>query len=153
MANDDLTVMDLPELAAELNRCLELEQEEEATSIAAHARSLDYVRRGGQTLLIIKAKVAKSTAVIVPGTSSSVKGGWLHDGHDDALGDPRWIDTRSPPPYVGGFARRSRFPTHCSDSGKSVYGGASKNTHVFPGGVSDRACVACQTLPTAASAD
>jgi Alpha/beta hydrolase len=28
---------------------------------------------------------AKNTAVIVPGTSSSVKGGWLHDGHDDAL--------------------------------------------------------------------
>jgi hypothetical protein len=28
---------------------------------------------------------AKNTAVIVPGTSSSGKGGWLHDGHDDAL--------------------------------------------------------------------
>ncbi|CKT93761.1 Alpha/beta hydrolase of uncharacterised function (DUF1023) [Mycobacterium tuberculosis] len=23
--------------------------------------------------------------MIVPGTSSSVKGGWLHDNHDDAL--------------------------------------------------------------------
>jgi hypothetical protein len=29
--------------------------------------------------------LAKNTAVIVPGTSSSVKGGWLHDGHDDSL--------------------------------------------------------------------
>jgi hypothetical protein len=28
---------------------------------------------------------AKNTSVIVPGTSSSVKGGWLHDNHDDAL--------------------------------------------------------------------
>jgi hypothetical protein len=28
---------------------------------------------------------AKNTSVIVPGTSSSVKGGWLHDGHNDAL--------------------------------------------------------------------
>ncbi|CPR09501.1 alpha/beta hydrolase [Mycobacterium bohemicum DSM 44277] len=28
---------------------------------------------------------ARNTAVIVPGTNSSVKGGWLYDGHNDAI--------------------------------------------------------------------
>jgi Alpha/beta hydrolase len=41
--------------------------------------------KGRAAIAIGNPDLAKNTAVIVPGTSSSVKGGWLHDGHDDAL--------------------------------------------------------------------
>ncbi|GAB7145148.1 alpha/beta hydrolase [Mycobacterium riyadhense] len=41
--------------------------------------------KGRAAIAIGNPDTAKSTAVIVPGTSSSVKGGWLHDGHNDAL--------------------------------------------------------------------
>ncbi len=41
--------------------------------------------KGRAAIAIGNPDTAKNTAVIVPGTSSSVKGGWLHDGHDDAL--------------------------------------------------------------------
>jgi len=41
--------------------------------------------KGRAAIAIGNPDVAKNTAVIVPGTSSSVKGGWLHDNHDDAL--------------------------------------------------------------------
>ncbi len=41
--------------------------------------------KGRAAIAIGNPDTAKNTAVIVPGTSSSVKGGWLHDGHDDSL--------------------------------------------------------------------
>lgn len=41
--------------------------------------------KGRAAIAIGNPDTAKHTAVIVPGTSSSVKGGWLHDNHDDAL--------------------------------------------------------------------
>ncbi len=41
--------------------------------------------KGRAAIAIGNADTAKSTAVIVPGTSSSVKGGWLRDNHNDAL--------------------------------------------------------------------
>jgi Alpha/beta hydrolase len=40
--------------------------------------------KGRAAIAIGNPDTAKNTAVIVPGTSSSVKGGWLHDGHNDA---------------------------------------------------------------------
>ena len=41
--------------------------------------------KGRAAIAIGNPDTARNTAVIVPGTSSSVKGGWLHDGHDDSL--------------------------------------------------------------------
>jgi hypothetical protein len=41
--------------------------------------------KGRAAIAIDNPDLAKNTAVIVPGTSSSVKGGWLHDNHNDAL--------------------------------------------------------------------
>lgn len=41
--------------------------------------------KGRAAIAIGNPDTAKNTAVIVPGTSSSVKGGWLHDGHNDAI--------------------------------------------------------------------
>jgi hypothetical protein len=41
--------------------------------------------KGRAAVAIGNPDTAKNTAVIVPGTSSSVKGGWLHDNHNDAL--------------------------------------------------------------------
>ncbi|OSC39527.1 alpha/beta hydrolase [Mycobacterium decipiens] len=41
--------------------------------------------KGRAAIAIGNPDTAKHTAVIVPGTSSSVKGGWLHDIHNDAL--------------------------------------------------------------------
>lgn len=41
--------------------------------------------KGRAAIAIGNPDLAKNTAVIVPGTSSSVEGGWLHDGHNDAL--------------------------------------------------------------------
>ncbi len=41
--------------------------------------------KGRAAIAIGNPDTAKNTAVIVPGTSSSVKGGWLHEGHNDAL--------------------------------------------------------------------
>jgi hypothetical protein len=41
--------------------------------------------KGRAAIAIGNPDLAKNTTVIVPGTSSSVKGGWLHDNHDDAL--------------------------------------------------------------------
>jgi hypothetical protein len=41
--------------------------------------------KGRAAIAIGNPDLAKNTAVIVPGTSSSVKGGWLHDNHNDAL--------------------------------------------------------------------
>jgi pimeloyl-ACP methyl ester carboxylesterase len=41
--------------------------------------------KGRAAIAIGNPDTAKNTSVIVPGTSSSVKGGWLHDNHDDAL--------------------------------------------------------------------
>lgn len=41
--------------------------------------------KGRAAIAIGNPDLAKNTAVIVPGTSSSVKGGWLHDGHNDAI--------------------------------------------------------------------
>lgn len=41
--------------------------------------------KGRAAIAIGNPDIAKNTAVIVPGTSSSVKGGWLHDGHNDAI--------------------------------------------------------------------
>ncbi|OBH59555.1 hypothetical protein A5685_03200 [Mycobacterium colombiense] len=41
--------------------------------------------KGRAAVCIGNPDTAKNTAVIVPGTSSSVKGGWLHEGHNDAL--------------------------------------------------------------------
>jgi hypothetical protein len=40
--------------------------------------------KGRAAIAVGNPDTAKNTAVIVPGTSSSVKGGWLHDGHNDA---------------------------------------------------------------------
>ncbi|WP_176358278.1 alpha/beta hydrolase [Mycobacterium persicum] len=41
--------------------------------------------KGRAAIAIGNPDLAKNTAVIVPGTSSSVRGGWLHEGHNDAL--------------------------------------------------------------------
>ncbi|HUE33919.1 MAG TPA: alpha/beta hydrolase [Mycobacterium sp.] len=41
--------------------------------------------KGRAAIAIGNPDLAKNTAVIVPGTSSSVKGGWLQDNHNDAL--------------------------------------------------------------------
>jgi hypothetical protein len=41
--------------------------------------------KGRAAIAIGNPDLSKNTAVIVPGTSSSVKGGWLHDNHNDAL--------------------------------------------------------------------
>jgi hypothetical protein len=41
--------------------------------------------KGRAAIAIDNPDLAKNTAVIVPGTSSSVKGGWLQDNHNDAL--------------------------------------------------------------------
>ncbi|OMC14952.1 alpha/beta hydrolase [Mycobacterium sp. SP-6446] len=41
--------------------------------------------KGRAAVAIGNPDLAKNTAVIVPGTSSSVKGGWLHSGFNDAL--------------------------------------------------------------------
>ncbi|MGZ4525826.1 MAG: putative alpha/beta hydrolase [Mycobacterium sp.] len=41
--------------------------------------------KGCAAIAIGNPDTAKNTSVIVPGTSSSVKGGWLHDGHNDAI--------------------------------------------------------------------
>lgn len=41
--------------------------------------------KGRAAICIGNPDTAKNTAVIVPGTSSSVKGGWLREGHNDAL--------------------------------------------------------------------
>jgi hypothetical protein len=41
--------------------------------------------KGRAAIAVGNPDTANNTAVIVPGTSSSVKGGWLHDGHNDAL--------------------------------------------------------------------
>ncbi|MBS4728412.1 hypothetical protein MSM1_08705 [Mycobacterium sp. SM1] len=41
--------------------------------------------KGRAAIAIGNPDTANNTAVIVPGTSSSVKGGWLHDSHNDAL--------------------------------------------------------------------
>lgn len=41
--------------------------------------------KGRAAIVIGDPDTAKNTAVIVPGTNSSVRGGWLHDGHNDAL--------------------------------------------------------------------
>jgi Alpha/beta hydrolase len=41
--------------------------------------------KGRAAIALGNPDLAKNTAVIVPGTGSSVKGGWLHDNHDDAL--------------------------------------------------------------------
>ncbi|MBI3690088.1 MAG: alpha/beta hydrolase [Mycolicibacterium aromaticivorans] len=41
--------------------------------------------KGRAAIAIGNPDTAKDTSVIVPGTSSSVTGGWLHDNHDDAL--------------------------------------------------------------------
>jgi hypothetical protein len=41
--------------------------------------------KGRAAIAVGNPDTAKNTAVIVPGTSSSVRGGWLHDGHDDAI--------------------------------------------------------------------
>lgn len=41
--------------------------------------------KGRAAIAIGNPDLAKNTAVIVPGTSSSVKGGWLHENHNDAL--------------------------------------------------------------------
>ena len=41
--------------------------------------------KGRAAIAIGNPDAAKNTSVIVPGTSSSVRGGWLYDGHDDAL--------------------------------------------------------------------
>ncbi|SPM41927.1 hypothetical protein MNAB215_4144, partial [Mycobacterium numidiamassiliense] len=41
--------------------------------------------KGRAAIAIGNPDMAKNTSVIVPGTSSSVKGGWLHDNNNDAL--------------------------------------------------------------------
>ncbi len=41
--------------------------------------------KGRAAIAVGNPDTAKNTAVIVPGTSSSVKGGWLHDNHNDAI--------------------------------------------------------------------
>jgi hypothetical protein len=41
--------------------------------------------KGRAAIAIGDPDIAKSTAVIVPGASTSVKDGWLHDGHNDAI--------------------------------------------------------------------
>lgn len=41
--------------------------------------------KGRAAIAIGNPDTAKNTAVIVPGTSSSVQGGWLHDGPNDAI--------------------------------------------------------------------
>ncbi len=41
--------------------------------------------KGRAAIAVGNPDTAKNTAVIVPGTSSSVQGGWLHDGHNDAI--------------------------------------------------------------------
>jgi hypothetical protein len=46
---------------------------------------LTFGGKGRAAIAIGNPDTAKNTAVIVPGTSSSVKGGWLHDNHNDAL--------------------------------------------------------------------
>jgi hypothetical protein len=46
---------------------------------------LAFSGKGRAAIAIGNPDLAKNTAVIVPGTSSSVKGGWLHDNHNDAL--------------------------------------------------------------------
>jgi Alpha/beta hydrolase len=46
---------------------------------------LGFDGKGRAAISIGNPDLAKNTSVIVPGTSSSVKGGWLHDGHNDAL--------------------------------------------------------------------
>lgn len=46
---------------------------------------LKFGGKGRAAIAIGNPDTAKNTSVIVPGTSSSVKGGWLYDGHDDAL--------------------------------------------------------------------
>ncbi|BBX39535.1 alpha/beta hydrolase [Mycobacterium simiae] len=55
--------------------------------------------KGRAAIAIGNPDLAKNTAVIVPGTSSSVKGGWLHEGHNDALnlyGQANAADPRNP---------------------------------------------------------
>ncbi|BBX73272.1 hypothetical protein H7H78_05040 [Mycobacterium shinjukuense] len=55
--------------------------------------------KGRAAIAIGNPDTAKSTAVIVPGTSSSVKGGWLHDNHNDALnlfGQANAADPKNP---------------------------------------------------------
>lgn len=41
--------------------------------------------KGRAAIALGNPDTANNTAVIVPGASSSVKDGWLHDGHDDAI--------------------------------------------------------------------
>ncbi|MDM4143163.1 MULTISPECIES: alpha/beta hydrolase [Mycobacterium] len=41
--------------------------------------------KGRAAIAIGNPDKAQNTAVIVPGTNSSVKGGWLYDGHNDAI--------------------------------------------------------------------
>ena len=41
--------------------------------------------KGRAAVAVGNPDTAKNTAVIVPGTSSSVKAGWLHDNHNDAI--------------------------------------------------------------------
>ncbi|ORA10953.1 alpha/beta hydrolase [Mycobacterium arosiense] len=44
-----------------------------------------YGGKGRAAIAIGNLDNAQNTAVIVPGTNSSVKGGWLYDGHNDAI--------------------------------------------------------------------
>ncbi|MFM9034309.1 MAG: alpha/beta hydrolase [Mycobacterium sp.] len=46
---------------------------------------LAFDAKGRAVIAIGNPDTARNTAVVVPGTSSSVRGGWLSDGHDDAL--------------------------------------------------------------------
>ncbi|HUO39218.1 MAG TPA: alpha/beta hydrolase, partial [Mycobacterium sp.] len=46
---------------------------------------LAYGGKGRAAIAIGNPDRAQNTAVIVPGTNSSVKGGWLYDGHNDAI--------------------------------------------------------------------
>ena len=41
--------------------------------------------KGRAAIAIGNPDKSRNTAVIVPGTNSSVKGGWLFDGHNDAI--------------------------------------------------------------------
>jgi hypothetical protein len=46
---------------------------------------LDFNEKGRAAIAIGNPDKTRNTALIVPGTNSSVKGGWLFDGHTDAI--------------------------------------------------------------------
>lgn len=102
--------------------------------------------KGRAAIAIGNPDTAKHTAVIVPGTSSSVKGGWLHDNHDDALNlfnQAKAADPNNPTAVIAwmgydGPERLHRPAYRHSDAGPNRWCGTGRGRQRFVGNASRR---------------